>query len=201
MAKLDLTKKYKEFYTSSAEPNIVEVPAANFLTIEGRGAPGGEAYIRGIEALYAVAYGVKFKAKAAGNDYVVCKLEGLWWFDDPTASDMPPPEEWNWKLMTRQPDFVTREMVDEARSEAQAKKKIDEVQKVAFESFDEGLAAQIMHIGPYSEEGPTYARLVEFVHESGHDLRGLHHEVYLTDPRRASAENMRTILRHPIRKS
>ena len=200
MAKLNLTRLYKEFYTSSTEPNIVEVPEANFLTIVGRGAPGGEAYQRRLEALYGVAYRVKFKAKAAGNDYVVCKLEGLWWFDDPAAmaADVPR-EEWNWKLMLRQPEFVTHEMVVEARPEVQAKKKMDEPLDVAFEPYAEGLAAQIMHFGSYAEEDPTIARLHQFIQENGYQPHGLHHEIYLGDPRKVAPEKLRTIIRQPIK--
>ena len=200
MAKLNLTKLYKEFYTSSTEPSIVEVPEANFLTIVGRGAPGGDAYQRKLEALYSVAYRAKFKAKAAGNDYVVCKLEGLWWFDDPAATDVPR-EEWNWKLMIRQPDFVTPEMVEQARSEVQAKKKIDEALEVMFETYEEGLSAHIMHLGPYTEEEPTIARLHQFIQENGYEPRGLHHEIYLTDARKVAPEKLRTIIRQPIRKA
>ena len=200
MAKLNLTKLYKEFYTSSTEPSIVEVPEANFLTIVGRGAPGGDAYQRKLEALYGVAYRVKFKAKAAGNDYIVCKLEGLWWFDDPAATDVPR-EEWNWKLMIRQPDFVTHEMVEQARSEVQAKKKMDEALEVMFETYIEGLSAHIMHLGPYAEEEPTIARLHQFIQENRYEPHGLHHEIYLTDARRVAPEKLRTIIRQPIRKA
>jgi len=198
MAKLDLTKVHKAIYTSSTEPNIVEVPAGDFLTIVGRGAPASDVFQRKLEALYGVAYRVKFKAKAAGSDFVVCKQEALWWFDDPTATDVPR-EEWNWKLMIRQPEFVTEDMVQQARLEVQAKKKLDEALEVAFETYDEGLAAQIMHIGPYGDEGPTIARLHEFIQASGHKPHGLHHEIYLSDPRKVSPEKLRTIIRHAIR--
>lgn len=200
MAKLDLTKLHEEFYTSSTEPSIVDVPQANFLTILGRGAPGDEVYQRKLEALYGVAYAVKFKAKAAGNDYAVCKLEGLWWFDDPTAADVPR-EEWNWKLMIRQPEFVSHEMVVEAKLEVQAKKKMDEVLEVELEAYDEGLSAQIMHIGPYEDEPATIARLHKFIREGGYEMRGLHHEIYLTDIRKAAPEKWRTIVRQPIAKA
>jgi hypothetical protein len=200
MAKLDLTRLYRPLYTSSTEPNIVEVPEANFLTVIGRGAPGREVFQRKLEALYSVAYAVKFKAKAAGNDYVVCKLEGLWWFDDPTATDTPR-EEWNWKLMIRQPDFVTRQMVEEAKLEVKAKKKMDEALEVEFEVYEEGLSAQVMHIGPYEDELETIARLHEFIREGGYEMRGLHHEIYLTDIRKAAPEKWRTIIRQPIRRA
>ncbi|MFQ6059176.1 MAG: GyrI-like domain-containing protein [Anaerolineae bacterium] len=199
MAKLDLTRLYRAFYTSPTEPNVVDVPKANFLTIVGRGAPGGEVFQRKLEALYRVAYAVKFKAKAAGKDYVVCKLEGLWWFDDPTAADVPR-EEWNWKLMIRQPEFVTREMVEEAKLEVKAKKKMAEAPEVEFEAYEEGLSAQIMHIGPYEDESATIARLHKFIREGGYEMRGLHHEIYLTDIRRAEPEKWRTIVRQPIRR-
>jgi hypothetical protein len=174
MAKLDLTRLYRPLYTSPTEPNIVEVPKANFLTVVGRGAPGGEVFQR--------------------------KLEALWWFDDPTATDTPR-EEWNWKLMIRQPDFVTRQMVEEAKLEVKAKKKMDEALEVEFEVYEEGLSAQVMHIGPYEDEPETIARLHEFIREGGYEMRGLHHEIYLTDIRKAAPEKWRTIIRQPIRRA
>ncbi len=200
MTKLDLTKMYKQFYTSSPEPNIVEVPEANFLVISGRGAPGGDAYQRGLEALYSMAYRVKFMAKAAGNDFIVGKLEGLWWFDSPDAGTKPPREDWNWKSMIRQPEFVTSEMVDPARTEVHSKKKLDEALEVEFEAYAEGLSAQIMYVGPYAEEGPTITRLQTFIRENGYEMTGPHHEIYLNDPRKVPPEKLRTIIRQPIRK-
>ena len=200
MAKLNLTKALKAFYTSSTEPNVVTVPAGRFLTIVGRGAPGGPVYQQKLEALYAVAYGVKFKAKAEGNDFVVSKLEGLWWFDDPTATDVPR-DEWNWKLMIRQPEFVTPDMAAQAKPEAHAKKKMDAVLEVEFETYDEGLSAQILHLGPFADEGPTIARLHEFIRASGHRPHGLHHEIYLSDARKVPPDKLRTIIRQPMRKA
>lgn len=204
MSKLDLKKELKPYYTSRRKPSIIDVPEGKFLTITGRGEPGGAAYQAALNALYSVAYALKFRCKAEGRDFTVMGLEGLWWWDDPAAFDVenpPPREEWNWKSMIRQPDFVTEGMVEAAKAEAKAKKGLDEIDRIVLESFHEGLSAQIMHVGPYSEEGPTIRRLHEFIEESGYKPRGLHHEIYLSDPRRAAPERWRTIIRQPIEKA
>ena len=198
MSKLDMTKLYKDGYTSRAEPGVVDVPSGNFLTITGRGAPGGEVYRQKLEPLYAVAYRLKFMSKHAGNDFVVCKLEGLGWFDDPGNLIMPPREQWNWKMMIRMPKFLSEKMVEVARQEVVARKKLPSAQEVCFERFDGGLSAQVMHIGPYTEEEPTIALLHAFIENAGHRSRGLHHEIYLSDPRKVAPEKLRTIIRQPI---
>ena len=198
MSKLDLTKLHEECYTSHPDPHVIEVPPWSFLTIAGRGAPGGKAYQEKLEPLYALAYRVKFLAKDTGNDYVVCKLEGLWWFDDPELPIAPPREQWNWKMMIRQPDFVAAEMIQEARRQVEAKKKLPAVHDVSFERYDEGLAAQIMHLGSYAGEDATIARLHAFIRERGRQPHGLHHEIYLSDPNKVAPEKLRTIIRQPI---
>ena len=200
MDKLDLRKELKRYYTAKRKPEIVDVPPGKFLTYTGRGAPEGEAYQAALAALYGLSYTLKFKSKAEGRDFTVMALEGLWWWDDPTVFDLedaPPREEWNWKSMIRQPNFITQEMVDEVRPEVREKRG-PAVDAVALETFNEGLSAQIMHIGPYSEEGPTGRRLHAFIKESGYRMRGQHHEIYLSDPRRSKPENMKTILRQPV---
>ena len=200
MDKLDLRKELKRYYTAKRKPEIVDVPPGKFLNYTGRGAPEGEAYQAALAALYGLSYTLKFKSKAEGRDFTVMALEGLWWWDDPTVFDLdeaPPREEWNWKSMIRQPDFITQEMVDEVRPEVREKRG-PAVDAVALETFNEGLSAQIMHIGPYSEEGPTGRRLHAFIEESGYRMRGQHHEIYLSDPRRSKPENMKTILRQPV---
>ena len=204
MSKLDLKKELKEFYRASAkQPNIVDVPEGKFVTIVGRGAPGGPAYHAALNALYSITYAIKFKCKAEGKDFTVMTLEGLWWWDDPSITDLddaPPREEWNWKSMIRIPDFVTGNIVEDAKKIVKEKKGIKEADKIKFEAFYEGVSAQIMHIGPYSEEGPTAKRLHNFIRESGYRMRGLHHEIYMSDPRRVSPERLKTILRQPIEK-
>jgi len=200
MSKLDLRKELKQYYTAKKKPEIIDVPPGNFLTYDGRGAPDGEAYSAALQALYGLSYTLKFRCKAEGQDFTVMALEGLWWWDDPTIFDIegaPPREEWNWKSMIRQPDFITREMVDEIRDEVREKRG-PAVDGVVLETFHEGLSAQIMHIGPYSEEGPTARKLHAFIEDSGYRMRGRHHEIYLSDPRRSKPENMKTILRQPV---
>jgi hypothetical protein len=204
MNKLDLKKELKEFYRASAKkPNIIDVPEGKFVTITGRGAPGGSAYHAALNALYSVAYTIKFKCKAEGKDFTVMTLEGLWWWDDPSITDLadaPPREEWNWKSMIRIPGFVTEDTVEDAKKIVKEKKGIEEADKIRLETFHEGLSAQIMHVGPYSEEGPTGKKLHDFIRENGYKMRGLHHEIYMSDPRRVSPERLKTILRQPIEK-
>jgi hypothetical protein len=200
MSKLDLRKELKQYYTAKKRPEVIDVPPGNFLTIVGRGEPGGEAYAAAIQALYGMSFTLKFKSKAEGLDFTVMALEGLWWWDDRRVFDLegaPPRDEWNWKSMMRQPDFITKEMVDEVRPEVREKRG-PAVDEVALETFHEGLSAQILHRGPYSEEGPTVLRLHEFIEESGYKMRGRHHEIYLSDPRRSKPENIKTIIRQPI---
>ncbi len=200
MSKLDLRKELKRYYSAKRKPEILDVPPGRFLTYMGRGAPESEAYQAALTALYGMSYTLKFKSKAEGRDFTVMALEGLWWWDDPTVFDLedaPPREEWNWRSMIRQPDFSTQEMVDEVRREVREKRG-PAVDAVALETFHEGLSAQIMHIGPYSEEGPTGRTLHTFIEESGYRMRGRHHEIYLSDPRRSKPENLKTILRQPV---
>ena len=204
MSKLDLKKELKEFYKASAkEPSIIDVPEGKFITLIGRGAPGGSAYKAGLEALYSMAYTLKFKYKAEGRDFTVMTLEGLWWWDDhniTSIADAPPPDEWNWKSMIRLPDFVTDEMVAAVKKEVLVKKNLREVDNIMLETFHEGLSAQIMHIGPYSEEEPTIQKLHNFIKENRYAMRGLHHEIYMSDPRRVPPERWKTIIRQPIEK-
>lgn len=197
MSKIDLIKVHRDCYTARSDPHLVNIPSGNFLTILGRGAPGGEAYLQKLEPLYALAYRLKFHAKQASHDFAVCKLEGLWWFDDLSATT-PAREQWNWKLMIRQPDFVIEEMVETAREEVEIKKNLLAVQEVQFEFFDEGLSAQVLHLGRYTEEEAAIARLHAFIEDEGYQPRGLHHEIYLSDPRKVAPEKLRTIIRQPV---
>jgi len=204
MSKLDLRKELKQYYRAKKKPEIIDIPPGKFLTITGRGEPGGSAYQAALNALYSLSYTLKFKCKAEGRDFTVMGLEGLWWWDDRSIfslEDAPPREEWNWKSMIRQPDFITGEMLEEIRPQVREKKGAPEVDEVVLESFHEGLSAQIMHVGPYSEEGPTIERLHAFIVENGYRMRGLHHEIYLSDPRRTAPERWRTIIRQPIEKA
>ncbi|MBI0583581.1 MAG: GyrI-like domain-containing protein [Methanomassiliicoccus sp.] len=198
--KLDLRKQLRTLYDAPLEPVLVEVPAMNFLMIDGSGDPNGsEEYRQALEALFGLSYTLKFKAKKLGSDYGVLPLEGLWWVDDLASLDFKRKDNWKWTSLIMQPDLVTEEMVEEATEELRRKKDPPALSRMRFERFDEGLAAQVMHIGPYADEGPTIQRLHAFVGGSGHELMGRHHEIYLSDVNRTAPERLRTIIRNPIR--
>ena len=206
MKKLNLTKEYKSYYTAKTYPEIVEFGEIAYLSIEGRGAPGGEEFQAKISALYSLAYGVKMLMKREGKDFTVAKLEGLWWVDSDKPYTEVPREEWRWKLLIRQPEFVTSEIVEKARKEVVKKKEkkkefeiIEMLKKVKFEKMNEGKCVQILHIGPYSNEQKTLTKMYEFMKEERLIPAGYHHEIYLSDPRRVKEERLRTILRQPVR--
>ena len=204
LTKLDLKKDLKYLYNPSAKAfGIVDVPPMDFLMIDGTGDPNtAPEYKDAIEALYSVAYTLKFAIKKGqGVDYPVMALEGLWWADNMAAFMTSDRENWRWTMMIMQPDVVTADMVANAIHEAQAKKGLPAVSKMRFESFHEGTAAQIMYFGPYKDEGPTIARLHAFIHEQGGELSGKHHEIYIGDPRRAAPEKLKTVIRQPMHKA
>jgi hypothetical protein len=136
--------------------------------------------------------------KKNGIDYAVMPLEGLWWVDDMTKFSTDRKDEWKWTSMIMQPSYVTEAAVTEAIQQVTKKKKLDSLRLVRFESFREGLSAQIMHIGPYSAEGPNIAKIHDFIIKSGHALTGKHHEIYLSDPRKTAPQKMKTVLRQPM---
>ena len=201
MEKIDLKKELKAFYNPPAKDvTLIDVTKMNFIMIDGQGAPESPQFAQSIEALYPIAYTIKFdKKKADGIDYGVMALEGLFWADDmkvfmPGTADR---NQWQWTLMIMQPDFVTRKDFDNAVSAAKKKKDNPSIDKVRFQSFTEGKAAQIMHIGPYSEEGSNIQKLHHKIAEIGAKLSGRHHEIYLSDPRRAAPDKMKTVVRQP----
>jgi hypothetical protein len=203
MAKIDFKKEWKHLYRpSSKEFEIVDVPSMHFLMIDGHGDPNIEpAYQEVVETLYSVAYAIKFASKAMGKDYVVPPLEGLWWAADLEAFSMDDKGAWLWTMMVMQPDWITEEMVEEACEEVAEKGNAPMLAEIRFEAYREGLSVQIMHVGPYDAEGPTIARMHAFIANSGYEPAGKHHEIYLSDPRRAKPENLKTVLRQPIRKT
>ncbi len=200
VTKIDLKRELPELYTARRRPGIIEVPELKFLMIDGHGDPNTSAdYGHAIEALYSVAYTLKFRIKAEGSlDFPVMPLEGLWWAAD--AAEFPAEEKssWSWTAMLLQPDVVTDELVADAIEAASRKRSIPAAALLRLESFTEGLSAQILHIGPYAEEAPTIAELHAFIAEQGHARRGKHHEIYLGDPRRSAPDRLRTIIRQPI---
>jgi hypothetical protein len=174
----------------------------NYLMMDGKGDPNtSKEFQEAVEALFSLSYTIKFMIKKGemGIDYGVMPLEGLWWTDEMDRFTMENKEDWEWRLMIMQPGFVEKKLIDEATEQLIRKKRLPALTKVRYESFSEGRAAQIMHIGPFSEEGPTIEKLHGFINEKGYRLHGRHHEIYLSDIRKAAPENWRTVIRQPIK--
>jgi len=197
--KLDLKKEYKTYYKAKTIPEVVEFGEIPFLTIEGKGEPGGKEFTSKVEALYSLAYGVKNLCKKQGKDFVVPNLEGLWWVEsDKHALDVPR-GEWRWKLLIRMPEFVTSEIVEKAKVEVIKRRGIELVDEIKFEKLTEGKCVQVLHIGPYSTEPESLAKMRKLMEEKNLVENGLHHEIYLSDPRRVPEEKWKTILRQPVK--
>jgi hypothetical protein len=206
MSPWDLVKQIKPLYAPSAKhPAIVEVPGLSYLMVDGRGDPAtAEAYQDAVEALYGSAYKLKFALGKVDpeRDFKVAPLEGQWWADveQPNRDELQADRDaWNWTMMIAVPDGVTAAEVAAAVEAAARRRPLPAAGRLRLERFDEGLAAQIMHIGPYADEAPTIERLHAFAAEQGYELRGRHHEIYLGDPRRTAPERLKTVLRHPVR--
>ena len=204
MEKLDLKKQYKTLYApSSRDFSLVDVPELSYLMVDGHGDPNtAPEYVQAIEALYSVAYPLKFMSKKIlGRDYGVAPLEGLWWSKDMTAFMDGRKDDWDWTMMILQPDWITADMVANMRAEAQGKKDNPALAGLRLERLTEGPSLQILHIGPYAAEGPTLLRLhQDYMPEHGFTYNGKHHEIYLGDPRKTAPDKLRTILRQPVRR-
>jgi hypothetical protein len=201
MASIDLKKVYRDQYTARVgQPSLVEVPERPFLMIDGEGTPGlAPEYLAAVEALYPLAYGMRAAIKReTGDGYTVLPLEGLWWADDMTAYRANRKDEWQWTLMIGLPAIASPEMAAKVLPEVTRKKGLAVGDRVRFELFDEGRCAQVMHIGPYSAEAPTIDLLHQFIADQGLQRRGLHHEIYLGDPRKADPAKLKTIIRQPV---
>ena len=200
MTKIDFKKEWKSLYQASAKEVVqVDVPAMNFLMVDGQGDPNtAQDYADAIEALFSVAYILKFMVKkgALALDYGVMPLEGLWWADDMSHFATGDKSQWKWTAMVMQPPFITSAMVYSAIAEVQKKKHPAALGKLRLSTFAEGKCAQLLHIGPFSQEGPNIQKVHQFIEAQSH-LRGKHHEIYLSDPRRTAPERLRTILRQP----
>ena len=203
MEKINYKKVLKHLYNASAKkPTLVDVPAMNFLMVQGTGDPNtSKSYADAIQALFSVSYTLKFMIKKGPRaiDYGVMPLEGLWWVDDMSQFRQEDKSNWKWTAMIMQPEFITQKDVAEAIEKASEKKELPAMPLMEFSSFEEGKAAQIMHIGPFSEEGPTIQELHRFIAAQGHQRDGKHHEIYLSDIRRAAPEKWRTIIRQPYK--
>jgi hypothetical protein len=204
MKKIDLRKDLKHLYVPSPkEAEFVKVPKFNYIMIDGTGDPTtSQRFQDSVQALYAASYTLKFMIKKEKKiDYPVMALEGLWWAETMDVFLTGERSGWKWTLMILQPPVVTRALFRKAVKEAYQRKGLASLQELRLESYHEGLSAQIMHIGPYAEEGPTIQRLHEFARSRGMELRGKHHEIYLSDPRKAKPAKMKTVVRQPVQKS
>lgn len=201
MKKVDLKRELKHLYQAPKDKvALVNVPTMNYLMIDGEGDPNtAQSYRDALEALYPLAYALKFMIKRGPEavDYGVMPLEGLWWADDMSTFNVEDKSNWKWTLMIMQPEYIKKAMFEVAKQEVERKKNPVSLPKVRFEAFSEGKAAQTMHIGPFSEEGPTIQRVHNFIDEVGLELSGKHHEIYLSDIRKADPKRWRTVIRQP----
>lgn len=216
MTKIDFKKEWKHLYNPpKGEFTVVDVPSMNFLMLDGQGDPNtAQEYQDAIEALYAVAFKLKFTSKKVlGKDYVVPPLEGLWgsggmetklieakdeaeWLERFAASDK---DTWRWTMMVMQPEWVTEDMFKEVGEQVRKAKGLSAIEKMRWETYHEGLSVQIMYVGPFADEGPTLAKMhLDFLPNNGYIEDGMHHEIYLSDARKTAPEKLMTVLRQPV---
>ncbi|MBC8332392.1 MAG: GyrI-like domain-containing protein [Anaerolineae bacterium] len=199
MIKVDFKKELKHLYNPPKKFDIVDVPEMQFLMVDGHGDPNtAQAYKDAIETLYAVAYTLKFSSKnGLEKDYVVPPLEGLWWTEnmETFAEDK---SQWDWTAMIMTPTWITQELFEDAVAQVRAGKNPAALDLLRLATYTEGQSAQIMYLGAYADEGPTIAAMHEFIKAQGYMLRGKHHEIYISDPRRTAPEKLKTVIRQPI---
>lgn len=214
MEKLDYKKEYKDLYLPKTKPMVIQVPSMKFIMIKGKGNPNSEngEYQEALQLLYGLSFTIKMSKKGAYNiegyfEYVVPPLEGLWWQKDNKGVDYQHKENFEWISMIRQPEFVTEEVFEWACEELTNKKGIP-TEKAMFKEFEEGLCVQMMHKGSYDNEPKTLQEIEEYMKKEGYKndigtilpngMTRKHHEIYLSDPRKTSPENLKTVLRIPV---
>ncbi len=187
--KIDLFKTHKAAYVQPKNPTLLKIDPAQYLVIDCQGKPGGDGFNDAMTALYGGAFTIKMASKKRGFDYTVCKLEAVW-----TSL-----ENWTYSMMIRTPDFISETELLEAQQTLIEKGKTPCVKALQLETLDEGLCVQMLHVGPYENEGETVEIMKAHALEHGLKLYGRHHEIYISDPRRVPPERLKTILRHPVR--
>jgi hypothetical protein len=207
MEKLDLSKKYKTYYTAKLRPEVVEVEEGKFLSIDGVGDPSKPEFADKVQALYVLSFTLKFNYKEKGKDFVVPKLEGLWWFDEDkyeqvtvyNAPKVVDRNNWRYTLLIRVPDYVNEAAIAKAKEEVKQKKNLPLADRINFRKIKEGKSVQILHKGPFDKEPETLKKLASFMEVNNFRKNGHHHEIYLSDFRRTPPEKLKTILREPVR--
>jgi hypothetical protein len=205
MSKVDFKKDLRHLYRPSSNSfEVVEVPPMDFLMIDGHGDPNVVPdYSAALEALYALAYKLKFNSKKAeGRDYVVPPLEGLWWAEDMDSfTTNRDKSTWDWTMMIMTPGWITEDLFAESFEQVKKAKDPPALSRLRLEKYHEDLSVQILHVGSYDDEGPILAKLhKEFIPQNGLAMNGKHHEIYLSDPRRVAPEKLKTVLRQPVRR-
>lgn len=206
----DYKKEYPEYYRPPNRPELVALPRMNYVVVEGKGDPNRPegAYQRALDILYSVSYTLKMSDKTGHQiegffPYVVPPLEGFWWFEDGGAFDCTRKDAFCWISAIRLPDFVTERDLEWAVETAARKKKLD-CAPAEFRTVEEGLCVQMLHLGSYDDEPASLARMRAYLEGQGCQLdlsaRRLHHEIYLSDPRRTAPERRKTVLRLPVRR-
>lgn len=207
MEKLDLSKKYKSYFTAKTKPELLEFETAQFISICGKGDPSDKQFADTLEALYSTAYTLKFTYKLINKDFVVSKLEGLWWFDEKKFANKAisescievPRSEWKYRLLIRLPEFITKQDIRQAKETVIEKKKIHLAKQIEFFIMKEGKSVQMLHVGPFSTEPETLQQIEKFMKTNNLIKNGLHHEIYLSDFRKTKPDKLKTILREPVK--
>lgn len=208
--KKDYKKEYKDLYLPKQKPMLIDIPKITYVTVNGKGDPNtSEEYKEAIELLYGLSYTIKMSKmtddKIAGYfEYVVPPLEGFWWLDNkPEDLIISDKSKFYWKSMIRLPEFVTLNVFEQAKQKLKTKKPNLNVDKLNFEVIEEGRCVQIMHIGSYDNEAASIKKIYDFIEENNLEIdindKRFHHEIYLSDPRKAKAENLKTVIRYPIK--
>jgi len=201
LTKIDLQKTDSQYYKASQSPEILETEKYYYLTIEGQGDPNGQAFEDATEAIYSIAYGIKFICKGEDNDFSVPKMECEWWIagDDQSLFNQTPRDLWLWKIMIRMPDVVESDHFFRAVHQVKAKKaNLKEINEAKFETYEATKHVQILHLGSYDQEEATLSKLMEYMMKNDLKITGHHKEIYLSDPRRVAPEKLKTIIRYPV---
>ena len=199
-APINLFEKHKKDYKATPEPAIIDIPPARYLTLVGKGAPGGESFVKKVGVMYGVAYGVKMTSKYTGRDFTIGILEALWWGNaDKHEFVNEPRDTWNWKILIRVPEFITEASVRKAAAGFAKRSPGTTAPDVKLETITEGKCVQVLHVGPYATEPATIAAMKALAKAKGLSLTGKHHEIYLGDPNKTAPEKLKTILRQPVK--